>query len=78
VRFTVEGPARLLAVGNGNPADHSSYQAGERRAFHGLLLAMIQSTDHTGKVRVTARAEGLEAASTEITVGPGEGPPRAR
>jgi hypothetical protein len=29
-------------------------------------------------VRVTARAEGLEAASTEITVVPGEGPPRLR
>ncbi|MCK5489799.1 MAG: DUF4982 domain-containing protein, partial [Gemmatimonadetes bacterium] len=30
VRFEVEGPARLLAVGNGNPTDHSSYQAPER------------------------------------------------
>jgi len=78
VRFTVEGPARLLAVGNGDPADHSAYQAGERRAFHGLLLAMVQSTDRTGKVRVTARAQGLEPASTEITVVPGEGPPRVR
>jgi beta-galactosidase len=78
VRFTVEGPARLLAVGNGSPADHSSYQAGERRAFHGLLLAMIQSTDQTGRVRVTARAQGLEAVSTAITVVPGEGPPRVR
>jgi beta-galactosidase len=78
VRFTVEGPARLLAVGNGNPADRSSYQASARRAFHGLLLAMIQSTDQTGKVLLTAHAEGLEAASTAITVVPGEGPPRLR
>jgi beta-galactosidase len=78
VRFTVEGPARLLAVGNGDPADHSSYQASERRAFHGLLLAMIQSTDKTGKVRVTARAEGLAPASVEVVVVAGEGPPRLR
>lgn len=76
VRFTVEGPARLLAVGNGDPTDHSPYQAQERRAFHGLLLAMIQSTDEPGAVRVTARSDGLEPASIDITVMPGEPPPR--
>jgi beta-galactosidase len=76
VRFTVEGPARLLAVGNGNPTDHSSYQASERRAFHGLLLGLVQSADRVGPVRVTARAEGLEPSSVDITVVPGEAPPR--
>jgi beta-galactosidase len=77
VRFTVEGSAgRLLAVGNGNPTDHSAYLASERHAFHGLLLAMIQSTDETGIVRVTAEADGMEPVSVEITVLPGEGPPR--
>jgi beta-galactosidase len=76
VRFTVEGPARLLAVGNGDPTDHSPYQAQERRAFHGLLLAMIQSTNEAGVVQVRAQADGLEPASMEITVAPGEAPPR--
>ena len=77
VRFTVEGSAgRLLAVGNGNPTDHNSYQAAERHAFHGLLLAMIQSTDESGSVRVTAEASGLEPVSIDITVVPGEAPPR--
>jgi hypothetical protein len=37
---------------------------------------MIQSTDETGKVRVTATADGLAPAFVEITVGPGSGPPR--
>ncbi len=78
VRFTIEGPARLLAVGNGDPTDHSSYQASERRAFHGLLLAMIQSGDDTGTVRVTARADGLEPASVDITVFRGTPHPRVR
>jgi beta-galactosidase len=78
VHFTVQGAGRLLAVGNGDPADHSSYQASERRAFHGLLLAMIQSGDATGKVRVTARADGLEPATVDITVVPGNPLPRVR
>jgi beta-galactosidase len=67
-----------LAVGNGDPTDHSSYQARERRAFHGLLLAMIQTTNETGAVRVTAQADGLEPASIDITVVLGEAPPRVR
>jgi beta-galactosidase len=75
VRFTVEGPGRLLAVGNGDPADHGAYQVAERRAFHGLLLAMIQSGNATGTVRVTARADGLPATSVEIGVVPGVAPP---
>jgi len=78
VWFTVEGPARLLAVGNGDPADHGSFQARERRAFHGLLLALIQSTTVAGRVRVTAQADGLKSASIDITVVPGEGPPQVR
>jgi beta-galactosidase len=76
VRFTVDGPARLLAVGNGNPSDHRSYQAGERRAFHGLLLAMVQSREGTGRVRVTAQADGMAPASVDITVVPGHAPRR--
>jgi len=76
VRFTVDGAGLLRAVGNGDPADHSPYQARERRAFHGRLLAMIQSTDETGTVRVTAEADGLEPASVEIHVVAGTGPAR--
>jgi beta-galactosidase len=76
VQFTVDGPARILAVGNGDPTDHSPYQASERRAFHGMLLAMIQSASRAGTVRVTARAEGLESAFIDITVVPGHGLPQ--
>jgi beta-galactosidase len=78
VRFTVEGPAHLLAVGNGDPTDHSPYQARERRAFHGRLLAMIQSTRDPGSVRVTARADGLAPAVIDFQAVPGEPPPTVR
>jgi beta-galactosidase len=76
IRFTVEGPARLIGVGSGDPTDHSSYQGPERRAFHGLALALVQTTDDPGQVRVTARAKGLRPASVVFTAVPGEGPPR--
>jgi beta-galactosidase len=78
VRFTVEGPARLRAIGNGDPTDHGAYQASERRAFHGRLLAFIQSTDERGMIRVTAHADGIESASVDITAVAGERYPRLR
>ena len=76
VRFSVDGPALLIAVGNGDPTDHASYQLPERRAFHGLALAFVQSLDETGRVRVRAEAEGLAADSIEFRVVPGNPRPR--
>ena len=76
VRFTVEGAGRLLAVGNGSPTDYSSYQAVERRAFHGMLLVMIQSADEPGMIRVTAESEGLQSATVVLAVAPGAAPSR--
>jgi beta-galactosidase len=60
VQFAVEGAGRLIAVGNGNPASHKPFQAGERHAFNGLCLAIVQSDGDAGEIQVTATAEGLE------------------
>ncbi|MBN2182590.1 MAG: DUF4982 domain-containing protein [Sedimentisphaerales bacterium] len=68
VVFAVEGPGRIIGVDNGNPRDHDSYQAMQRRAFNGLALAVLQSSGETGGIRFTARSEGLKEASAEITV----------
>jgi beta-galactosidase len=76
VEVSVTGPAHVLAVGNGDPTDHTSYGLPRRSAFHGLLLAMIQSQDRTGAAHVTARSEGLPAASLDLVVIPGTPPPR--
>ncbi len=76
VDFVVDGPARLIGVGNGDPADHSSYREPRRRAFHGRLVALVRSTDDTGRVRVAATSSGLAPASVEIHARPGEPVPR--
>jgi beta-galactosidase len=78
VEVSATGPGRVLAVGNGNPTDHTSYGIPRRTAFHGLLLAMIQSTDQTGAVRVTATAKGFEPVSLVVLVAPGNPLPRLR
>lgn len=76
IAVSVDGPARLLAVGNGDPADHTQYGLPRRRAYHGLALALIQSTEEAGPVRVTASADGLDPVSLTFVVVPGEAPLR--
>lgn len=76
IHIAVDGPARVLAVGNGDPTDHTRYGIPRRRTFHGLALALIQSMAETGPVRVTAESEGLEPASLDFVAVPGDAPPR--
>ncbi len=66
VTFTVEGRGRLIGLDNGDPASHESYQTAERHAFHGLCLAIVQSTGQAGELAVRGSAPGL--ASSQITV----------
>ncbi len=66
VRFEVDGPARLLGVDNGDPACHDSFLAPERRAFHGLCLAIVQMGETEGEVVIRAQAEGLEPAFVRV------------
>jgi len=66
VHFKIEGEGRLISVDNGNPVDHDSFKADRRKAFNGLCLAILQSTHKPGRIRLTARADGLKEASIEI------------
>jgi len=69
VRFDITGPADVIGVGNGNPASHEADKASERHLFNGLAQAIVQTRRQaTGRVTVTARAEGLKPASVILTV----------
>ena len=74
ITFDLQGPAALIGVDNGNPASHEDFKASHRQAFNGFCLAIVQSTCDPGKVRFTARAEGLKEASLEIEIQPGTPP----
>ncbi len=68
VQFQVEGPGRIIGVDNGNPRDHNSHQALERKAFNGLCLAILQSSSKSGKIIFKASSESLKEVSVEIAV----------
>jgi len=66
LRFTIHGPARFIGIGNGDLNSSATGKDGVRKASHGHGLAIVQSIRATGKVRLTARANGLKEASVEI------------
>jgi len=64
-RVTV-GPARVVGVGNGDPADHDPNHAAWKRAYHGLVRAIFRSTvvaTGTAESRVLAAAVNLDAGA---------------
>jgi beta-galactosidase len=68
VQFTVKGAGTITAVDNGSQTSMESFQAGHRKAFKGLCLAVLKSAKKTGAMELTATSTGLPPASITITV----------
>ena len=63
VRYTVEGPAEIIAVGSGNLATEETYLANPRETYQGRALLVLRSTGEPGSVRVRAESGDLEGGS---------------
>ncbi|TCO19912.1 beta-galactosidase [Pedobacter psychrotolerans] len=66
VDFKVEGSGFIAGVDNGFQASLEPFKANYRKAFHGLCLAILRSTEKAGMIKLTATSAGL--ASSSITV----------
>ena len=66
IKFNVKGEGTIAGVGNGNPISHEYFKSNERKAFHGLALVIIQSTDKNGEINITANSNGLEESGVTI------------
>lgn len=73
VLFTLEGPGRIIGVGNGNPSSHEPDKSNRRRAFNGYCLVIIQAGGEPGRLVLHGRAPGLTPASVAIDLVPGNG-----
>ncbi|KAB7767218.1 beta-galactosidase GalA [Xanthomonas maliensis] len=67
VQFVLRGPARLIGLGNGDPASHENDKGDSRRAFNGLCMALLQTTRSAGLVVLEATAPGLADARLSLT-----------
>jgi beta-galactosidase len=68
VTFTVNGPASLLGMENGDVNSPEPYQGPTRKAYRGRGLAILQSAASAGKVSITATAPDLEPATVELEI----------
>ncbi len=66
IKFSIDGPGEIIAVGNGMPTSLESYQAPQRKAWQGKCLVIIKSIKSQGKIVLKAAADGLTAATVTI------------
>ncbi|MHA4807372.1 hypothetical protein ACX0G9_04680 [Flavitalea flava] len=64
LKFSMEGPGRIVATDNGNAADLVSFLSPERAAFNGLCLVIVRSkAGRPGTIRLNAESKGLKTAN---------------
>jgi beta-galactosidase len=66
IEFKVEGEGVLIGTDNGNPQDKTQMKSKQRNAFNGLALAVIQSTEKSGNIRLIAVSAGLKDAVLQV------------
>lgn len=78
ISFEVEGNARIIGVGNGDPSSHEADQCRDgvwqRRLFNGKCQVIVQAGLTPGTIRLKAMAKGLrEAAAVFTSMAPAAG-----
>jgi beta-galactosidase len=66
VKFSVNGKGVISGVDNGCPTSMEPFRANFRKAYNGLCLAVIASTQSPGEIKLEATSEGLQSASVII------------
>jgi hypothetical protein len=59
ISLTLSGPMRLLGIESGDAASHESYQAPNHHAYHGRIMAYLQSTG-SGEGQLDVSSPGLK------------------
>ena len=71
VHFAIQGPGKIIGVGNGDPSCHEPDQyltqtGWQRSVFNGLAQIIVQSSKISGEITLTATADGLQPATIYI------------
>lgn len=69
IRFTVDGPAQIVATDNGDPTDMTVFPSHERNAFNGLALVILRGIPgRSGTVTLRAQSPSLQGANLRLEV----------
>jgi len=66
VKFSIDGPGRIIGVGNGDPSSHESEKGNQRKAFNGYCQVLIQSDAKAGNIHLNVTSENLNGAQVII------------
>ena len=66
VQFHIDGDAKIIGVGNGQPNSLEPDKAEKRSAFNGLCMVLVQAGRNPGGIHLTASSGGLRAGDTTI------------
>ncbi len=69
VRFSIEGPGKIVAVDNGDATSHDPFQASNRKAYNGMCLVIVKAEKGgTGAFTVRAESKGLKGSAVTINI----------
>jgi beta-galactosidase len=66
VHFKLSGKGKIVGVDNGSETDLDPFKADYRKAFNGLALVVIQSSDKAGEIKLIATSAGLKDSGINI------------
>ncbi len=71
IHFNINGAAKIIGVGNGDPSSHESDKCSEgnwqRSTFNGKCQLIIQSSKQLGTIKISASAAALSPADIELS-----------
>ncbi len=77
IHFKINGPGKIIGVGNGDPSSHEPDKCADglwkRSLFNGFCQVIVQSTGEAGTIKLEATSPNLWNGSTDIvTIAPTE------
>ncbi|MGH7942279.1 MAG: beta-galactosidase GalB [Limisphaerales bacterium] len=67
IHFRLSGPGKIVATDNGDATDLTSFPSPDRKAFHGLALAIVRGAQ-PGGITLEASSPGLRSGRVKIDV----------
>jgi beta-galactosidase len=70
LKFEVNGPGKIVGVGNANPESIESNQLSQRKTWQGRCLVIIKSANQPGSINLKVMSEGLPSAQISVKLVP--------
>jgi beta-galactosidase len=66
INFEIKGEGNIIGVDNGLQTSLEPFKANYRKAFNGMCLVVIQSTEEPGEILLKAKSDDLKETSINI------------